>query len=140
MDHIYVKESTIKQAGYGAFSRRALKEGTVLISAPAIATSRDFLKVNTTGMDMHDTQQLINYHFGHKNSRILFFPLNQAVNINHNSDRKWSGQKPNARVEFSKRDPRSRYIMGRTLEDLKKVGNMTCILYPFGWRDLIFVL
>jgi hypothetical protein len=121
-DHIYVKASSIEHAGYGAFARRPLKRGDLIISAPAIAASREFMSINTTGLDIHPTQLLMNYHFGHKNSSMLFFPLNQAIDINHRSKRKPSGQDPNARVEFSKKDARSRYISGRSLDDLKKVS------------------
>ena len=62
---------------------------------------------------------MINYHFGHKDSSTLFFPLNQAVNINHGSStRSWTGTAANARVEFSKREKRTRYLVGHPVEDI----------------------
>jgi hypothetical protein len=99
----------------------------VIISAPAIAASRDFMSLNTSDLDIHPTQLLMNYHLGHKNSSMMFFPLNQAININHSSKRKSIGQEPNARVEFSKKDKRSRYILNRSLDDLKKVGLLSSL-------------
>jgi hypothetical protein len=99
-DHIFVKDSTISQAGKGAFSRRHLKKGSLVITAPAIAATRDFMSLDDTGKDFptgtNSMQLMYNYHFGHKNSSVLFFPLNHLFTINHNTKRSKSGKEPNA--------------------------------------------
>jgi hypothetical protein len=121
-DHIYVKHSTINQAGQGAFSRRFLLEGSIIISSPMLLATRNFLNLNITSKgEINPKQLMVNYHFGHDNSSILFLPINQMNAINHNSKRKWSGQEPNARVEFSTRDKKSRYYLSRPMQDVMKV-------------------
>jgi hypothetical protein len=81
------------------------------------------MDLNTTGLkeDINPKQLMLNYHFGQSDSSTLFFPLNHAIAINHNSKRKSSGKEPNVRVEFSTRDKRTRYFLCRSLDDLKKV-------------------
>jgi hypothetical protein len=119
---MYVKYSTINQAGQGAFSRRFLSEGSIIISSPMLLATRDLLNLNITSKgDINPKQLMINYHFGHKNSSILFLPINQMNAINHNSKRKWDGEEPNARVELSTRDKKSRYYLGRPMQDVRKV-------------------
>ncbi|KAG7370513.1 SET methyltransferase domain containing protein [Nitzschia inconspicua] len=121
LDNFYVKESTILQAGKGAFARRLLKSGSVIHSSPVITTPRSFLD----GLDnytkqahINSKQLMTNYHFGHPNSTILFLPLTQMIAVNHNSDRMKSGTASNARVEFSKRDAKTRYLLQRPIEDV----------------------
>ena len=77
--------------------------------------------MNTEKYVINSKQLFYNYHFGHKNSSVMFFPLNQAYAINHNSKRKSSGVEPNVRVEFSTKEKRSRYFLQRTLDELKQV-------------------
>lgn len=137
-DHIFAKRSTIQQAGQGAFSRRFLPKGTLVISAPTIATDRYYMHLNTTMTkeEINPQELMINYHWGHKNSSILFFPLNHAFTINHNSKRKISGKEPNVRVEFSSREKRSRYFRERSLEDLRKEKYSTIVLDFIAIRDI----
>jgi hypothetical protein len=125
LDHIFVKESTLPFAGKGAFARRFLPKDSLIIASPAIATRRGQMSVNVTfrGKETNEIQLMTNYHFGHKNSRALFFPLTQAIAMNHNSARSWSGKEPNARLQFSTTDKRSIYFENLPLEDLFKVRN-----------------
>lgn len=122
-DHIFVKDSTLPNAGKGAFSRRFLGKGASIISAPTIPTTRGVLFINSTrlGEATNDYQLMTNYHFGHKDSSTLLFPLNQAMSINHNSARLEDGSAPNARITFSKTDRRTRYFTSLPLEDLLEV-------------------
>jgi hypothetical protein len=139
-DHIFVKDSTISQAGKGAFSRRHLKKGSLIITAPAIAVTRDFMSLNDTGKDFptgtNSMQLMYNYHFGHKNSSVLFFPLNHLFAINHNSKRSKSGKEPNARVEFSTTERKSLYFQSLPLKDLKKQKYSTMVLDVVATRDI----
>jgi len=94
-----------------------------VISAPTITTSRYYMDLDTTQVkeEFNPKELMLNYHFGHHNSSILFLPLNNAYAINHSSKRKLSGKEPNVRVEFSTRRKRPRYFLDRSLDDLKRV-------------------
>ena len=94
------------------------------------------LDFSSTGLDTNSEQLLLNYHFGHKNSSIMFFPLNHAFTINHNSKRSFTGKAPNVRVEFSRRERRSRYFLDRSLEDLKAEKYSTMVLDFVAIRDI----
>lgn len=130
-DHLYVKASTIKQAGNGAFSRRFLPKGSLVIAAPSIATPREYLSVNTSHLSYptNELQLMTNYHFGHKNSSVLFFPLNQILAINHKSSLTGDRKGPNARIEFSKTEKKSNYFQSLPLEDLRKVCLMLTVAF-----------
>jgi hypothetical protein len=117
---LYIQTSTIPQAGKGAFSRRFLEAGTVVTSAPLLVAFRDIMDLNST--HTNKKQLFYNYCFGHNMSSAMFFPLNQILAINHNSNRMASGKEPNARVEFSTKYRKSRYVLRRPLDELKKVS------------------
>ncbi len=118
-----MKDSTIPQAGKGAFSRRHLKKGSLIVTSPTIPSSIDFLSLDdaVTEFPINSMQLLYNYQYSHKNSSLFLVPLNQVTAINHNSKRKMSGKEPNARVEFSTTEKKSMYFQSLPLEDLKKV-------------------
>lgn len=133
MDHIYVKESTIQQAGYGAFSRRHLKKGSVIHTSPLIAAPRAFMEMNYSGTvppTINSKQLMLNYHFGHADSTILFFPLTHAIAINHRA------VTPNARVEFSRNEKRSRYLLHRPMEDIYSEKYSAMVLDFVALRDI----
>lgn len=118
-----MKDSTIPQAGKGAFSRRHLKKGSLILTSPTLPSPIDFLSLDDTVAEfpINSFQLLYNYQYGHKNSSLFLLPLNQVTAINHNSKRKMSGKEPNARVEFSSTEKKSMYFQSLPLEDLKKV-------------------
>ena len=124
LDHIYVSESSIPNAGRGAFTRRKLVKDSVIIASPALVTPRSALYVNQTEMPetTNKLHLLTNYHFGHKESSVLFFPLVTSAFINHASE----GQTPNARFQFSTSDKRSMYFQSLLLEDLLEVRKCPC--------------
>jgi hypothetical protein len=93
-DHLEGKRSTIPQAGYGAFSRRDLPEGTVVGAMPMIhiidrqalnmfqVLSRSTVDVNKPA----GQQLLLNYCYGHPESTLLLCPYGPVVNyVNHNA-------------------------------------------------------
>ena len=122
MDHVYVKESTIEEAGNGAFSRRFLTKGSRVLVAPGLAAFRDFHLLRLPDTSNSTEPSLVyNYHFGHRDSSILFFPVSQMIAINHNSRAMPNGKAANAKIQFNTDDKRSRYLLNRPLEDIKKV-------------------
>jgi hypothetical protein len=139
MSKVYVKDSTLSQAGKGAFSRRPLKSGTVIHSSPVIATARyrlDNMGNKTKIATINSKQMMMNYHFGHPNSTILFLPLTQMIAINHNSARTLHGTAPNARVEFSTHDPKTRYLLQRPLVDIFAQRYSSLLLDVITTRDI----
>jgi hypothetical protein len=136
---VYVKDSTLSQAGKGAFSRRSLKSGTVIHTSPVIATPRHLLENmdnNTQIASINSKQLLINYHFGHSNSTILFLPLTQMIAINHNTARTKHGTAPNARVEFSTHESKTRYLLQRSLVDIFAERYSSLLLDVIATRDI----
>lgn len=121
LDHVYVNTSTIEQAGNGAFSRRFLPKDSLVIGTPLLAAFRDDSLMRIPGESTRKSL-IYNYHFGHKNSSVLWFPVSTVVAINHNSKTMPNGQESNARVQFSKKDKKSRYLVHRPLEDIRKVN------------------
>jgi hypothetical protein len=126
LDHIYVKRSGIPQAGNGAFSRRFLPKGNLAIGSPLLAGFREnsffnmTMSIKGTVSPLHRSL-IYNYHFGHKESTALFFPISPVIAINHNSEAMPDGKEANARVQFSTKDKKSRYLLRRPLEDIRKV-------------------
>lgn len=119
LDHIYVTESSIPNAGRGAFNRRPIRKDSIIISSPALVTSRWVLYANQTPTPEQTTELhlLTNYHFGHKNSSLLFFPLVTSAFFNHAND----GRRPNARFQFSTTNVRSMYFQSLLVEDVLEV-------------------
>jgi hypothetical protein len=136
LDHIYVKNSTIRQAGKGAFSRRHLPNGSVINSSPLIAAPRAFMETNYTEIPINSKQIMFNYHFGHRDSSILFYPLTQINAINHNSNRTEEGMEPNARLQFSKQDRKTQYLLQRPLEDIYAEKYSSLIVDVIATKDI----
>jgi hypothetical protein len=93
---------------------------SIIIASPALVTTRAVLYTNQTEIPekTNNLHLLINYHFGHKNSSVLFFPLVTSAFINHGSD----DRQPNARFQFSTTDKRSIYCESLLLDDLLEVS------------------
>jgi hypothetical protein len=101
-DHIKPGESTLPQAGRGAFASRRLPKGTVVGYAPLVHIGlygRDIFTVEIEEWqddkkeetDEKRTQYdlIINYSFGHRNSTVLLTPYGAGVNyINHGGKEK----------------------------------------------------
>lgn len=135
LDHIYVADSTIPQAGQGAFSRRHLDKDAIIIASPALVTPRSVLYTNLSHVPevSNELHLMTNYHYGHRNSSVLFFPLVTSAFINHASN----GRTPNARVEFSTTDTRSLYFQSLHLEDLLEVSSSQRTMHIPGRTDVI---
>ena len=129
LDHLYVKESTIGQAGAGGFARRFLEKDSSVISAPLITVfGEDMFKFDAkranesfVGTELNDQILFLNYHFGHPNSSVYFFPITHAFVINHNSGTMPGGQEPNARLSWATWSKKSNYFLQKPLADLEAV-------------------
>ena len=109
MDHIYAAPSTIPNIGRGAFARRDIRVGNLVVPIPLThvtdkaifnmyplttdAESGNFVRESDTTVL---TQQLIvNYCFGHPETTMLFFPSGSMTTlINHSKE-------PNAKLQWS---------------------------------------
>ena len=111
-DHLKPGNSTIPQAGRGAFASRSLPKGTVMAYAPLIhiGNQRSILEIEYNHdpkrmKDVHDQPNyktediIINYSFFHPESTMLLTPYGAMVNyINHDRER------ANVRVEWPDRE------------------------------------
>jgi hypothetical protein len=81
-DNIYMEESTITQAGHGAFAVRPLKSASVILPVPLIhIPNREMLEMYEVGKDgevnrtnVVGYQLLLNYCLGHRDSTMLLSP------------------------------------------------------------------
>lgn len=112
MDHLEVGASTIPHAGRGAFAKRKIKKGAIASPMPMVAIPEKSI------MDLHEVarstdadgnkfyhrvndevigqQLLLNYCFGHPESKMLLFPAGSMTSfINHSS------KKPNVKLQWS---------------------------------------
>lgn len=133
IDHIYVQDSTLEHASRGAFARRFIAKGDVIISSPMLnnwGRRRLTMFTNRTGIEgeSNGKQLIYNYVFGHPDSNILMFPVTRAIAINHKSNRtKYNddGSKnfgPNAFLRWSKSDKKTQYYLRRHVADLRQVS------------------
>jgi len=117
MDNILPGKSTIPFIGQGAFAKRFLVEGSVVSPAPLLQiTNSDIMLTYDDNDDENDEfvsdndpsgmQLLVNYCFGHKDSKLLLCPQSNAILINHCSSRKNGGnycgaEGPNAKIRWA---------------------------------------
>jgi len=103
LDNIRADQSSIRQAGRGAFATRAMKRGQVIAPLPLMHIDRRKLSMFEDFEDPDSKevskQLILNYSFGHKNSTLLFFPYGPVVNfVNNHVDK----TKVNARIRWSR--------------------------------------
>jgi hypothetical protein len=101
------------------------------------------MEMNYTKQEEHPInkkQLMMNYHFGHASSSLLLFPLTHATAINHNSlSSEFNGRiraEPNAKVELSLDQPKSRYLLQRPLSDVFEEKYVSLFLNVVALRDL----
>jgi hypothetical protein len=100
LDHIQPKPSTTPSAGMGAFAKRFLRQGTVVVATPVVPISKAHLEMILPLSQGHRKlildddndhepvwkgyQLLLNYVYGHPSTSLVFFPYAPVVNmINH---------------------------------------------------------
>ena len=62
-------------------------------------------------------------------------PLTQLTAVNHQSKR-MGHQEPNARIAFSRRHPKTRYMLERSLTDIAQEDHWTVILDVIATKDI----
>ena len=110
-DNIVQGESTIPQAGRGAFAARNIRQGSLVAPAPLLHFMNwEDLNVNESS-DRKDI--LLNYCFGHDHSPVLLCPASSVSLINHSNT-------PNAKIQWAK-DPsfQKKDWRSATLDELK---------------------
>lgn len=104
MDNIRPGNSTVEQAGRGAFATRHIPNGGLVAPGPVLHV-HDKAVLNLYGVgeygdrDLNDvvgTQLILNYCFGHRESTVILCPYTSpSAYINHN------GESPNAKVVWA---------------------------------------
>lgn len=118
LDNLELREnSTIPQAGSGAFATRPLPKGSLVAPAPVVHMHRGHFEIFFP--DTNDDEQyhwkgfqlLLNYMYGHPSTSLVFFPYAPAVNlINHSPE-------PNVELKWSDRMSKQDWL-NRTTSDL----------------------
>lgn len=125
LENIRPEQSTLRDAGRGAFSNIRLQKGEVIVPAPLLhIANRSALDMYSQDGDFLGTQQLLlNYCFGHTESPVLLCPDTNALLINHCSSKptlnNQNNCKPNAAVRWSG-DTISSGWLDRSLSELSK--------------------
>ncbi len=136
LDSIRPGLSTIPQAGRGAFSQGFIPKGSIISPVPLLNIV-DKEKLNMHKLDYDDEtgelqykdddseiigqQLLINYCFGHRDSKVLLCPQTNMILMNHCSNRsRGEGQcRPNAKVQWASGwDPDTEDWLGMKMEDI----------------------
>jgi len=109
LDNLREGDSTIPQAGRGAFATRMLPKGSLVAPAPLIhiCDSNDYM------FEDDKEQLLLNYCFGHRSSSILLCPYGSGNSlINHSSEQ------ANAEIHWSTSRFHSNDWLERTAEEI----------------------
>ena len=147
LDNISPGKSTLSQAGMGGFAKRLIRKGEDVVPVPVLLISNSNI-LNMGGDDKKldenlfrrfteyfgrskagtpRKQLLLNYCFGHGESRMLFCPQSNAALVNHCSARtSWDGQcdesGPNAALRWaSDWDKSTSATLRLGLENISKV-------------------
>ncbi len=110
--------STISEAGRGAFAQVTIKKGEIIVPAPLLNIpnkdslltyeseyDKDFNRIKVSD-EPTGHQLLLNYCFGHRDSKLLLCPTTNSILINHCSKREGekhcnNGNGPNAKVKWA---------------------------------------
>ena len=158
LDLIRPGKSTISQAGRGAFSRSHIKKDSIISPVPlnTINDSDNMLMYELIEDEEGDwvrkddkpigKQLLLNYCFGHHDSKLLLCPMTNAVLINHCSSRASGGdhcgnEGPNAKITWASPswDHTTAEWLGKSLEEIHaatKLGHRGLSFEVVATRDI----
>jgi hypothetical protein len=146
LDNLRPGDSTVRQAGKGAFATRRIMAGHVIAPMPVVQILRRDLEVyeatepidnedgplNPTMIKYLGTQQLLNYCYGHKDSSLLLFPYSPVVNyVNHHAS------SPNAKLRWSSLPGHRRDWLRRSPTDLAREPHAGLIMELVALRDIL---
>lgn len=142
IENIRPGQSNLPHAGRGAFAQLSIPKGDIIVPAPLLTIpNQDSLrmyptKINEEGdrVKIDDTpighQLLMNYCFGHTQSKLLLCPQTNAILINHCSTRHKEGRThtcnhgngPNARVQWASGwDPNTKDWLQKSMEEIREL-------------------
>ena len=138
MDNMVPGRSSLPQVvGQGGFTKRFLTKGSIIVPAPLLQIMDnddmfvyDINRDEETGeIQVGDeptgSQLLMNYCFGHKDSKLLLCPQSNAILINHCSSRTHGNGQcgthgPNAKIQWASGwDPDTSQWLKKSLHQLK---------------------
>jgi hypothetical protein len=115
LDSIREGESSIADAGRGAFATYQFSKGAVITVSPLVQISNpqvlEFRERNHTNPNATH-QLLFNYCYGHRKSELLLCPTTQVALMNHDSKR------ANVEIRWARNENMKDYTAG-TVEDLQ---------------------
>jgi len=120
LDNIRPDQSTIIQAGRGAFATRSLSKGDVIAPLPLIHMDKKKLAMykevtHGSGYEREHDQLLLNYCYGHPNSTLVMFPYSPITNfVNHN----FNHSAINAEVRWSKSKYHKAHWLNMTVDEI----------------------
>jgi hypothetical protein len=136
LDNIRQDQSTILQAGRGAFATRLLPKESVIAPMPMIHMKKERLQIvkETDGnLEIVQDQLILNYCYGHKNSSLVMFPYSPIVNfVNHN----FNHTAINAKVQWSESKYHKSYLLDKTVKDILNEPYSGVMLEFVATRDI----
>ena len=144
-DTMHMGESTIRQAGHGAFASRRLRQNTIVLPIPLIhIPNRKVLNMyGLTGAsgksfkrDVKEPtrpQLLLNYCMGHRNSTLLLSPYGPVFNlINHNQTL------VNVRIQWAspERSQHNPDLLNMTINELSEIESSQLAMELVALRDI----
>jgi len=140
IDNIMPKQSTIQQAGKGAFATRHILKGEVVSPAPLVHLRREHMEIydsrdidNRKSKTWFDGHQLVlNYCYGHPLSSILLFPYAPVTNyINHDSE------SANVELQWSTLPSHRAEWLNRSVDDLMMEDHAGLVMEYVAIRDIL---
>ena len=139
LEKIRPGQSTIPDAGRGAFAQMLIEAGDIVVPVPLLnIPNKDSLvmypsEINAGGERVKidgkpiGHQLIMNYCFGHQESKLILCPQTNAILINHCSNRHKenqcnNGNGPNARVQWANGwDPTNEEWLQKSMEEIKNL-------------------
>jgi hypothetical protein len=108
IDNLRVGQSTIADAGRGAFARRSFQAGEVVVPVP-LQSFKDRAVFQVTQPE----QLYVNYCLQPKNSKMIFYPYGPIFNlINHPYTTTGEHKEPNVHLQWSSSNLSHAFVVG----------------------------
>ena len=144
-DTMHIGESTMRQAGHGAFASRRLRQGAIVLPIPLIhIPDRKVLNMYALTTEQRKSykrdveqptrpQLLLNYCMGHRDSTLLLSPYGPVFNlINHNQTL------ANVKLQWASplRSQHNPDLLNMTITELKDVRSSQLAMELVAIRDI----
>mmetsp|Transcript_30075 Transcript_30075/g.82593 ORF Transcript_30075/g.82593 Transcript_30075/m.82593 type:complete len:561 (+) Transcript_30075:80-1762(+) len=127
IDNIDIRQSTIEHSGRGAFSKRRLNQGQVVVPAPV-----EVFKDRAVFKNQRPEHLFVNYCLQPKNSKMLFYPYGPGVNLIQHSSKA-----PNVGLQWSSKEAHQAELLTMTYDQFwEHVRPGSLILEVVALRDL----